>query len=333
MSDSWTKFTSEFERLASRKLPIRRVEAILEDLREHVDAAKSDPEFAGKSEQEIESVVVPRLGAPSDIIAAAQDSNRFATLPVWVALVGSIWCASWLIVGHRTLTMQMLPWGMYGTPVAVLLTTLIGRRPKLWPLLGITFGVSLAMTIALAFTWLNLNSVGGLGYLPMWQVESATREVETLINKQNKELLALEGARAAYATENRAVARDLTFVAGKGWRAPTGFSRRPDVVEYQYEPSFESAKNLWMSKVGRAKGVLTSSIRRHQADLRSFSDPGALNPTETTRDNLPPILGVSAGTFAILGLSHVLGLAIVEFPRRSRRRRWRREQESRLTST
>ena len=333
MSDSWTKFTSEFERLASRKLPSRRVEAILEDLREHVDAAKSDPEFAGKSEQEIESVVVPRLGAPSDIIAAAQDSNRFAWLPVWAALIGLIWCATWMVVGSIMWTMKFIYPVLWLTPIAVLLTTLVSGRTKLWALLGTTFGVSLAMTIALAFTWLNLYSVGGMGYLPIWQVESATHEVESLIDKQNKELLALEGARAAYATENRAVARELTFVAGSGWRAPTGFSRRPDVVEYQYEPSFESAKKLWMTKSERAAGVLTSSIRRHQTNLRSYSDPEALNPTESLRDNLPSILGVSAGTFAILVLSHVLGLAIVEFPRYSRRRRWRREQESRLTST
>ncbi|MCC7229062.1 MAG: hypothetical protein IT203_01625, partial [Fimbriimonadaceae bacterium] len=251
MPNSWNEFTSEFQRLASRKLTERRIESILEDLHEHVDAAKCDPEFAGKSDREIESIVVARLGAPSDIIAAEQDSHRVAWLPVWVATAGLIWCASWLIAGHRILTLQMLPWGIYGTPIAVLLATLAGRRSKLWALLGATFGVALAMTIVLAFTWLNLYSVGGTGYLPRWQVDSATKEVQTLIDRQTTELRALEKAKAVYDRSDIEQARLLTYVAGKGWKAPSGSSSWPEVVEYQFGPTFASAAKIWKSRTGR----------------------------------------------------------------------------------
>ncbi len=331
MGKYWDCFAAEFERIG-RKLGPERRESILESLKEHAGAAQQELMQAGMGLEEAEKVAVTNLGAPSDVIRAEADRPKWQWLPVWVALIGLLWCAGWLIAAHRTLTMEMIPWGIYGTPIAVFLATLLGGRFKFWAMFGVTVSISFSMMIALAFTWLNLYSVGGMGYLPRWQVDDATLDIQMRIDEKSSERTALQAAGGSYASNNLELARELTLVKGKGWKAPSGSSSMADTVEYTYEPTFGAAKEQWRRNLGRASSILAAPIRMHRANLNAIKDPVALNPVETARENFPSIIGIAMGAFGILAAFHGLALAFLAGLRHSRRLHWRRITRSGLNA-
>ncbi len=320
MGKYWDWYEVEFERVA-RNLTFQRREDILEALRDHVREATS--EFAAtQSEEEAERLAVKNLGSPTDLVRAELDTGRRQWLPVWLAGLGVAWCAAWMIVGSTEWTGQMIIAALWFTPISVFIATLVSKRTKFWAL-GVTVASIGAATLgAMGFSWLNLQSAGGEGVLPRWQVAREVKFVENEMTGLSSRLTTLESVEAAFKVGDIATVKEIVFRSGVGWEAPTAYWRG-DERQFTWVPTADLAKAAWaahgQSAIQRIKQKLERAERFHAA----LYDPRAVNPLGWWKQNWQLMFVAAAGTYSFLGLCHGLGLLFVRLPGYLARRRWR----------
>lgn len=322
MGKYWDWYEVEFDRVCKKVSRERRAE-ILDSLREHVADSSAELRAKQMSDDEAERVAVKNLGAPLDLVRAELDTTKWQWLPVWAAGIGLAWCAAWLLAGSMGWSMKMIHPVAWLTPIAVFLATLLGRKTKLWALGGTVAGIGVLTMAVLCFTWLDLKTSGGMGYIPRWEVESAIQEQKGQIAERKAISDRFEQTYLAYKVGKPELAKDLTFYAGKGWVSPTGFWGGPGQVEYQYLPTYELARKAWVTKKPRVWSGLIEEIARLERSQAAMLDPRSLNPSGVFRENLVPIIGMAFTIFGIFSGCHLLALILVWAPRAAARRRWR----------
>lgn len=321
MGKYWDWYEVEFERVGKKLNPERRTE-ILDSLREHVSDATSEFVLKGWTGDEAERISIKNLGSPTDIVRAELDTPKRQWLPVWVASLGLGWCALCLIIGSQWTMSMVLP-ALWLAPIGVLVATFYSRRAKLWALGGTVSTIGAVTLFTLCFTWLDLNAGGGMGITPMWRISDASQESNEYLLLDTAKAKRIAEIKSAFQTNDMSLAKALSYRAGRGWSAPTGFWSGYDMVEFTYLPSFEEARLAWSDRSPRILNELSNRIKSHKRYQAALIDPRSYNPRLMFVKNLPSFVGVSTATFCILALCHILALGLLRIHGDIARRRWR----------
>jgi len=311
----WDLYEIEFERVA-RKLPTGRKTEILESLREHVDEAVRSLSAEGKSVGDAEQEAIRQLGPPSEVVRIERDSPRSSWLPVWATWLGLAWCSAWAIVGWRELTPYMALVGAVITPLAVLITTLIGKKTKLWAM-GLACAMLTVATVAgSSLTWRSLKEAGGTGYMPMLSYANEMKLVRSRLSDMNQKRAVVLALGEAFAKGDVGRAAQLCKSKTGFWTIPTGRYSSSSFL------TFEDARKRWSLKSALNE---IDEERRELANVEAMvRDARSFQPLRFFLDGLPIMLSYGLTAFAVLAMVHILGLACVRLTRALRRARWRR---------
>lgn len=313
MAKYWDWYEVEFDRVSKGLNPERRAE-ILQSLREHVDDAVRSIISEGKNELQAEQEAIRQLGPPSEVVRVERDHPRSGWLPVWTTWLGLAWCSAWAIVGWRELTPYMALMGAFVTPIAIFISTLVGKKTKLWAM-GLACAVMTVVTVAgFSLTWRNLKYVGGIGYMPMLSYSHEMEMVQArikVLDGDTAEVLALDEA------FDKGVASGTARLSSNGagiWRIRTGRNSTSNFY------SFENAKKHWSRKAA-LDGI--ADERRELANIDAMvRDPRSFQPKESFLEGLPMMVTYGLAAYAVLAMFHIFGLACVRLPRAFRRARW-----------
>jgi hypothetical protein len=324
MAEALNRYLEDLRHRALLELEEDVAEALVQEVRLHLDASLRARLELGTAPCDAERETLDAFGGARELIARLSDVHEGRDGLLGAHRPTMYWataCVAWtlllLLVGP-SLPSAALPIGL-----SILFSILFGGflwqsyRSKRWqvlPLAGFGACTFVASAILMGSLWLNLWSAGGIGYVPVWQVEQYLRDSSSVVASLQPQVERFDAGYHAFRRDMRPPAE---FVTQDGVLVPHHYARGGRQIEYRLARPGEDVWQAWRSMhVQRPwRNVLESA----QRTLESVPAARATPLWRRWSTEAPGAAGFAAMSSAVLLAGNGIAAGLGILTRRRRR--------------